>query len=166
MSKIVIGVFQDQDSAENAIHDLKSRGFEKEISMVARDDEGGGQEGGTGGGMGGHDLTTGGMTGGALGGLAGLLMGAGALLIPGIGPIIAAGPLAAGLTGVVTGGVAGGLIDFGIPQERGDFYEEQVRQGSILVTLKSSSEKVDQAASILRDHGAHNVETHGQDSGH
>ncbi len=154
MSKVVIGVFDEQDSAESAIQELKSQGFEQEISLVARDSEG------TGGGMEGHDLTTGSVTGGALGGLAGLLVGAGALLIPGIGPIIAAGPLAAGLTGVVSGGIAGGLIDFGIPPDRGEHYEEEVRQGSILVTLKSSSEKVEQAASILRDHGAHDVETH------
>ena len=162
MNKIVIGVFDEQDSAESAIRELKGQGFEREISMVARDDEGGGGDGG--GGMEGHDLTTGSITGGALGGLAGLLAGAGALLIPGIGPIIAAGPLAVGLTGVVTGGVAGGLIDFGIPADRGEHFEQEVRQGAILVTMKSSSEKIDQAASILREHGAHDVETHDEGS--
>ncbi len=155
MSKVVIGVFDEQDTAESAIRELKAQGFDREISLVARDSEEAGA------GMGGQDLTAGTVTGGALGGLAGLLAGAGALLIPGIGPIIAAGPLAAGLTGVVTGGVAGGLIDYGIPEGRGEYYEEQVRQGSILVTLKSSAEKVDLAASILRDHGAQDVETHG-----
>lgn len=161
MNKVVIGVFEEKDSAESAILELKGQGFEREISLVARDD---GESGG-GGGMEGHDLTTGGITGGALGGVAGLLAGAGALLIPGIGPIIAAGPLAVGLTGVVAGGVAGGLIDFGIPADRGEHFEEEVRQGSILVTMKSSSEKIDQAASILREHGAHDVETHEPESG-
>ncbi|HHX87088.1 MAG TPA: hypothetical protein GX693_02785 [Firmicutes bacterium] len=155
MSKVVIGVFDEHDAAESAIRELKSQGFDREISMVARDSEE------TGGGMGGQDLTTGTVTGGTLGGLAGLLAGAGALLIPGIGPIVAAGPLAAGLTGVVTGGVAGGLIDYGIPEARGEYYEDQLRRGSILVTLKSSAEKVDLAASILRNNGAQDVETHG-----
>lgn len=155
MSRVVIGVFDENDAAERAIHELKAQGFDEEISLVARD-----SEGGDGGGEG-HDLTTGTVTGGALGGVTGLLVGAGALLIPGIGPIVAAGPLAAGLTGVVTGGVAGGLIDYGIPAERGEHFEEQVRQGSILVTLKSSAERVDQAASILREHRARDVETHG-----
>ena len=84
----------------------------------------------------------------------------GALLIPGVGPIIAAGPIAATLTGVVTGGIAGGLIDYGIPEERGEYYEEQVRQGGILVSMKASDEKVEEAASILRQYGASDVELH------
>ena len=59
-----------------------------------------------------QNLAEGTYTGGALGGIAGLLAGVGALLIPGIGPIVAAGPIAATLTGVVGGGLAGGLIDW------------------------------------------------------
>lgn len=161
MSKVVIGVFHDRDSAEDAIHDLKTQGFERDLSLVARNEEG--EQGGEGRGFSysGQNLAEGTITGGALGGIAGLLAGAGALLIPGIGPILAAGPLAASLTGIVTGGIAGGLVDYGIPEERSEYYEEQVRRGSILVSLKSSTEKVDTAANILRQHGAEDVETHG-----
>lgn len=154
MSKAVIAVFHDRDRAESALEDLKERGFERDISLIARDSEGD-QEG-----MGDQDLTEGAFTGGALGGIAGLLAGTGALLIPGIGPIIAAGPIAATLTGVVAGGIAGSLVDYGIPEERGEYFEEQVRQGSILVALKADDERVDDAASVLRSHGAEDVETH------
>lgn len=154
MSKVVLGVFQDRDQAEDALSDLKEQGFDRDVSLIARDAER------DQGGMEGQDLTEGTFTGGALGGITGLLAGVGALLIPGIGPIIAAGPIAATLTGVVAGGIAGGLVDYGIPEERGEYYEEQVRQGAILISMKSSDEKVDAAAAILRDHGATDVETH------
>lgn len=110
-----------------------------------------------------QDLTEGVFTGGALGGIAGLLAGAGALLIPGVGPIIAAGPIAATLTGVVTGGIAGSLVDYGIPEARGEYYEEQVRQGGILLTVRAGNEQVDDAASVMRRYGAEDVETHRSD---
>ncbi len=154
MSKVVVGVFHDRDQAESALEDLKNEGFEQDISLVARDEEKSGMS------MENQDLTEGAFTGGALGGIAGLLAGAGALLIPGVGPIIAAGPIAATLTGVVTGGIAGSLVDYGIPEERGEYYEEQVRQGGILLTVKSSDERVEEAASIMRNYGAEDVETH------
>ncbi len=157
MSKVVVGVFHDENEAEEAIETLKNQGFDRDISLIAREE----QEGG-GAIMGGEDLSEGTFAGGALGGLAGLLAGVGALLIPGVGPIIAAGPIAATLTGVVTGGIAGGLIDFGIPEERGEFFEEQVRQGGILVTMKASDEKIEDAAEILRQYGASDVEVHRQ----
>src|SRR5690554_5074615 len=99
--------------------------------------------------------------GGALGGVAGLLAGVGALAIPGIGPIIAAGPLAGVLSGAVTGGVAGGLIDLGIPEERGRHYEENLKQGGVLAVIETSSDKVDDASEILRENGASDVESHG-----
>jgi len=156
MSKVVVGVFHDRNQAEEALKNLKEQGFDRDISLIAKDE----QQGGGQGGMGGQDLSEGTFTGGALGGIAGLLAGVGALLIPGVGPIIAAGPIAATLTGVVTGGIAGGLIDYGIPEERGEYYEEQVRQGGILVSMKASDEKVEEAASILRQYGASDVELH------
>lgn len=155
MSKVVIGVFHDHDHAENAVRELKDEGFERDISLLARDEEQGNATS-----FEDQDLSDGTLAGGVLGGIAGWLVGAGALLIPGVGPIIAAGPLAAALTGVVTGGIAGGLVDYGIPEERSEYYEEQVRQGGILLTLKSSSERVEEAASIMRANGAEDVESH------
>ena len=161
MSKVVVGVFHDRNQAEEALETLQEQGFDRDISLIARDEQEGGEENsGQESSMGGQDLSEGTFTGGALGGIAGLLAGVGALLIPGIGPIIAAGPIAATLTGVVTGGIAGGLIDFGIPEERGEFFEEQVRQGGILVSMKAGDDRVEHAASILREHGASDVEVH------
>jgi len=161
LSSVVIGLFGDQEGAEQAVRDLKEEGFDQEISLIAKE-ENEGQEN-----MESEvvaleeqDLSEGTVTGGVIGGVAGLLAGAGALLIPGIGPVIAAGPLASTLAGIVTGGIAGGLVDYGVPEERGEYYEEQVRQGNMLLTLKSTDDNVNEAASILRANGAEDVETH------
>ncbi|MCL5040141.1 MAG: general stress protein [Firmicutes bacterium] len=165
MSKTVIGVFKSRQQAETAVDDLRRKGFtNNEISIVAKEAtaRGGqtGTRGGQGGGFANDNLSNGTLTGGTIGGLAGLLAGAGALAIPGVGPILAAGPIAAGLTGAVTGGIAGGLLDLGIPEARGRFYEEEVKRGSILTVIKSDEKKVSEAASILRQNGATDVETH------
>ena len=167
MSKAVVGVFSHEDRAREAINDLKSQGFDdREISLIAKDKQdesrGEGGSGDTGGGltMERQDLSTGVISGGTLGGIAGILAGAGALLIPGVGPIIAAGPLAAFLTGVVGGGIIGGLVDFGIPEEQGRHLENRVKQGDILVTLKVEDDEVDSVSSILNKYGAEDVESY------
>lgn len=160
MEGTVIGIFESEDIAEKAVRNMKEKGFgDNEISIVAKDHKG---EVGEDGDISYEDqnLADGTAAGGALGGLTGLLAGAGALLIPGVGPIIAAGPLAGALTGVVTGGVAGGLIDYGIPEERGEHYEQKVKEGNILVTLRTEEEKAEEASSILKKYGAEDVEIH------
>ncbi|MEW5921077.1 MAG: general stress protein [Bacillota bacterium] len=163
MSKAVIGVFSHEDRAKEAINDLKSQGFgDREISLIAKDKQGEGGERDRGDRftMERQDLSEGVISGGALGGIAGILAGAGALLIPGVGPIIAAGPLAAFLTGVVGGGIVGGLVDYGIPEERGRYFENRVKQGDILVTIKVEDNEVDKVTSLLKRYGAEDVESH------
>ena len=166
MAKAVIGVFRSQERAKEAINELKSQGFnEKEISLVAKDEKGKGiaekEDKGFGGlTMGQQNLGEGIFAGGALGGLTGLLAGAGALLIPGVGPIIAAGPLATFLTGIVGGGLVGGLVDFGIPEERGRHFEERVKRGDVLISVKTEDDEVEQVTSTLERYGAEDVETH------
>jgi hypothetical protein len=98
--------------------------------------------------------------GAALGGLGGLLVGLGALTIPGIGPVIAAGPLAtaiAGLAGAGAGALAGGaaggllgaLMDMGLPEEQASYYAEGVRRGGTLVAVRASDERHDQLHATL-----------------
>jgi len=153
MAKTVVGVFQNRSDAEQAVNEMRQKGFGREISVVAKDER-------AKGGIRGENVSEGVITGGTLGGLAGLLAGAGALAIPGIGPVLAAGPIAGALTGAATGGLAGGLIDWGLPEERGRFYEQKVREGNIVALVKSSDPKVNEAADIMRAHGARDVETH------
>jgi len=154
--KTVIGTFDSRDQAEKAVSALRNNGFYDEISVVASDrTRAGGPQDVTGG-----SVASGVSTGGVLGGLAGLAMGAGALAIPGIGPIVAAGPIAGILSGAATGGIAGGLIDWGVPAERSRFYEGKVKEGKILASVRSDEGKVNKAAGFLRDNGAKDVEVH------
>ncbi|MDR7865522.1 MAG: general stress protein [Sporomusaceae bacterium] len=155
-NQAVIGVFDSKNQAEQAIQALRQQGFTNEnISIVTK--KGGQQKGGE---YVEDDITDGALTGGTLGGIGGLILGAGALAIPGVGPIVAAGPIAAALGGAVAGGVAGGLIDWGIPAEVSRRYEQQVAQGGILAVIHTDSQKVNQAAQILRQSGAKDVESH------
>ena len=158
MSKTVIGVFSREDSAKHAVQELRTSGFgTNEISIIARDRQ---HDSGETMMSEGGDLTSGVTTGGILGGIAGLAAGAGALAVPGIGPLIAAGPLTGIISGAATGGIAGGLVDWGIPSERGDYYEGKVREGRILTAVRTKEQRVEEAASILRHNGATDVECH------
>ncbi|NHM31563.1 general stress protein [Bacillus sp. C11] len=140
MEKRIVGVYNNGHEAVEAIEDLKRQGYDRDdISVVAKDhsdveminDETGTktEEG----------MATGAATGGVLGGLAGFLAGVGALAIPGVGPILAAGPIAATLTGAAVGagagGLAGALIGMGIPEDEANRYENDVKSGKILVMV-------------------------------
>lgn len=157
MSKTVVAAFANRDQAEKAVNELRSQGFDQEISVVAKKDNAGGNEG-----MqmtGGDSVSDGASTGGALGALAGLAVGAGALAIPGLGPLLAAGPIAGMLSGAATGGLAGGLVDFGIPEAESKQLEEDVRQGKALVAVQT--DRSEEAAQALRNNAGENVKIHG-----
>ncbi len=160
--RTVVGIFQSMDDAEEAVQSLRSLGWDRNISILAREEDGRRTEGGMQGrrDAGEQDLSEGVATGGALGGLAGLAASAGLMTIPGVGPVLAAGPIATTLTGVVTGGLAGGLIDYGIPREEGQRYEEEVRRGRILAMVRTDDQRDSDAERILRENGAEAVKTH------
>jgi len=102
------------------------------------------------------------VTGGVVGGAAGLAASLMGLAIPGIGPIIAAGPIVATLSGAGVGAVAGGLIggltDMGVSKTDAEYYAESVRRGGALVTVRADDMRADRAAEIMRDHGAVDIE--------
>jgi len=105
---------------------------------------------------------TGATTGGVVGGTLGLLAGIGALAIPGVGPLIAAGPLLAALSGAAAGaavgGIAGGLIGLGIPEIEAKRYENRISEGNILISVHTESgEQVDRAKDILKNAGAEDI---------
>lgn len=156
----VIGTFGDRAQAERALDELKKQGFnDREVSLIAKDQNQDAEDGENAGeeSMG---ISSGAMTGGAIGGVAGLMAGAGLLAIPGIGPLVALGPLAATIGGAATGGVAGGLVDMGIPQDRGEYYENEVRSGRFLTMVQTDEGRIEQAAEIMRRTGANDVEVH------
>ena len=155
----VVGVFDDRDDAEDAINALKEAGFRAdEIGVAARDRDTAGVLAEDTGTQAGTGAATGALTGGLLGGVAGWLVGIGALAIPGIGPLVAAGPLAAALGGAALGATGGGLIGAltgaGVPEDEAKWYDERVRGGGILVSVNAHG-RYDEARSIMREHGGH-----------
>jgi hypothetical protein len=102
------------------------------------------------------------VTGGVVGGAAGLAASLMGLAIPGIGPIIAAGPIVSLLTGAGVGAVAGGLIggltDMGVSKSDAEYYAEAVRRGGALVTVRADDARAERAAEIMRAHGAIDIE--------
>ena len=90
------------------------------------------------------DAAKGAGIGGAVGGGAGMLAGIGLLAIPGLGPVVAAGWLAAtavgAAAGAATGGIVGALVDAGVDREHADVYSESVRRGGTMVSVRVRDE--------------------------
>jgi hypothetical protein len=165
----VFGIYTNADIAENAVDQLLAAGFSNsDISALLPDNDSTrafahekntkAPEGVTTG------VTTGGIIGGALGALAGI----GALAIPGIGPLIAAGPIVAALAGVGSGGIVGGvvgaLVGMGIPEYEAKRFEGAVRDGGVLVSVHCDTEQqIANAKKSLRDTGARDISVTGEE---
>jgi hypothetical protein len=168
MASTVVALYDDFGSANAAVRDLVDNGFPRnDISLVASDING--QYSSS---LANPNATTsnteegasvGAGIGAVVGGLGGLLVGLGALAIPGVGPVIAAGPLAAAISalagagvGAVAGGVSGGLIgalmDMGVPRETAEYYSEGIRRGGHLVTISTGDDMTNRAVEILNRH--------------
>ena len=100
-----------------------------------------------------NEPVEGALAGGAIGGIAGLLPGLETLVIPGIGPVVAAGPLVSGLMGAGIGAAAGSLlsalVNAGVPEEEAGYYLESVRRGGTLVAVKVMSYQADDVLGIM-----------------
>lgn len=106
--------------------------------------------------------TAGAGTGVVLGGAVGWLAGIGAISIPGLGPLVGAGPIMAALSGAAVaggvGGFIGALIGFGIPEYEARQYEGKLRDGNILVSVHAeNNETAKSVEQILRAEGAQHV---------
>lgn len=155
----ILAVYDNFNTANNAIPDLVLAGFARgDIGLAASDATGeyariinedlSGSEGAS--------------FGAAVGTVTGAVIGLGAIVIPGIGPIVAAGPLAATLggvtgaavgatAGVVTGGITASLVHIGVPHDEAEHYAESMRRGNALVTVTVTNEaEVTSAMGVLR----------------
>ena len=102
--------------------------------------------------------------GAGLGGLVGILAGAPLLLIPGIGPVLFAGPLAAGITGAIVGGFLGSMRGWGVHHDHVRDYEEKVKEGHPLIVVNGSPEIVAEARTLMLKTDAMEVHLHETDS--
>lgn len=166
--RTVVGMYDQFEEAQNAVQALNEAGFDRNmINLIARDVTGeysreldrNSNESASG-------TATGAGIGAVLGGLGGLLVGLGALAIPGIGPVIAAGPILTTLAGAGVGAVAGGLIgalvDMGIPEEHAQFYAEGVRRGGSLVVIRTTDDQAEKARQVLNRYHPVDIEERSQ----
>ena len=161
---VAYGIYPDRLAFERALEALRAAGFRNsDISAILPD-----RDRTT------RDLaaeintkapegfTTGASTGAAIGGVLGWLVGIGALAIPGIGPIVAAGPVVAALAGAgaagATGGLVGGLIGAGIPEIEAKRYAGRIREGAYLISVHCDDSKwAKSAEEILEATGGRDV---------
>lgn len=161
-----VGVFDNREATEKAIRALKEADFDMQrVSLIARNveevegseevkDQQQGNEAKEGAGAGATAGTV-------LGGIGGFLVGVGALAIPGVGPILAAGAeisavastLAGAGIGAAGGGLIGALVGMGIPEERAKVYQNRIKAGDYLLMVSGTEEQIRRAEPILRDQG-------------
>jgi hypothetical protein len=159
----VFGIYKTPGTAEAAVDHLLAKGFTNSaISVLLPDDESTrafAHEKNT---KAPEGTATGVTTGGVIGGTLGLLAGIGALAIPGVGPLIAAGPIVASLAGLGVGGAVGGivgaLVGLGIPEYEAKRYEGAVKGGGTLLSVHcDTSEQVEVAKASLKETGAQDI---------
>lgn len=178
-----MGIFSTYETAQTALIQLESTGFVmNRVSLVGRDLD---RRTEVTGAKTGDSLTDirneearhqdaaetakkGAIAGTTVGGVTGLLVGLGALAIPGIGPVMLAGAAATALAtaasggaiGAAAGSLAGGLVGLNVPEERANVYSDRVAQGNYLVMVEGSDTDLTQAESILTRYGINDWSTH------
>lgn len=159
----VYAIFPNRTAAEESVDRLLADGFRNEdISVLLQDNVGTkdfahekhtkAPEG----------TTAGVLAGGVIGGTIGVLAGIGVLAIPGLGPLIAAGPVIAALTGIGSGGIVGGLmgalVGMGIPEYEAKRYEGRIKEGGVLLSVHcDSSEWITKAKHSLALTGGEDI---------
>lgn len=166
----VFGLYSTTAQAELAVDTLVKEGFSNsDVSVLLADNQGSkdfAHEKNT---KAPEGTTTGVTAGGAIGGTLGLLAGIGALAIPGVGPLIAAGPIMGALAGLGVGGAVGGivgaLVGMGIPEYEAKRYEGRVKEGGVLLSAHcDTSEQIDRAKAILKRTGASDIASAGEEA--
>jgi hypothetical protein len=174
----VFGIYSGRAAAESAVERLTAAGFShQDVSVLMSDNKGSKDFATEKNTKAPEGTATGVGVGGTIGGTLGLLAGLGALAIPGVGPLIAAGPIMGALAGLGVGGAVGGLVGalvgMGIPEYEAKRYEGRIKDGGVLLSVHcDSSEEVSRAKDILKATGAEDiassgekaVSTHGVDS--
>ena len=159
----VFAIYSTKDEVERTVDVLRSQGFRAtDISVLWPENVGTKDLA--------HEMhtkapegaTAGAGTGAVIGGTLGWLAGIGALAVPGIGPLIAAGPIVAALAGAgaagALGGITGALIGYGVPEYEAKRYEGRVRKGGILLSVHADNrEWAHRAKDILTTSGGQDI---------
>jgi hypothetical protein len=167
-NRAVFGIYKSGAQAERAVDQIVAAGFSNnDISVLLPDTQSSKEFA--------HEKNTkapegtaaGVTTGGVVGGTLGLLVGIGALAIPGLGPFIAAGPIMASLAGLGVGGAVGGLIGalvgMGIPEYEAKRYEGRVKDGGVLLSVHcDTAGEISRAKELLKATGAEEISSAGE----
>ena len=162
------GIFASRTAAEAAVDQLQAAGFSHDDVSVLMADQKSSKEFASEKNTKAPEGTTAGVLGGGtVGGTLGLLAGLGALAIPGVGPLIAAGPIMGALAGLGIGGAVGGLvgalIGMGIPEYEAKRYEGRMNDGGVLVSVHcESSEEISRAKDVLKASGGDDIASSGE----
>jgi len=163
-------IFSNRSAAERAVDQLNTAGFShQDVSVLMSDNQGSRDFATEKNTKAPEGTATGVGIGGVVGGTLGLLAGIGALAIPGVGPLIAAGPIMGALAGLGVGGAVGGLVGalvgMGIPEYEAKRYEGRVKDGGILVSVHcDSSDEVSRAKDVLKQAGGEDIASSGEKS--
>ncbi|MCB9527240.1 MAG: YsnF/AvaK domain-containing protein [Myxococcales bacterium] len=165
MAKTLVALYPTPNHARDAIQGLRDKGdidFDR-VSVIAHNAEGEFErltdhapdtkvEEGN---LAAEGAGAGATAGAVIGGIAGLLVGLGVFILPGVGAVVAAGPIASTLAGAgvgaATGGAIGALVGLGIPEKEAEYYAEGVRRGGVLVVVRTTDDDVDEIADVLDD---------------
>lgn len=159
MTQTVTRLFDHYSDAKTAVRDIEALGVpHSDVSIMGNDPDhvGGDADRGEGVNHAG-DVSRGVSTGALLGGAGGLLAGLGLLVIPGLGPLVAAGWLATTLAGAgagaaggaLTGTFVGALTEAGHSEEDAHVYAEGVRRGGTLVSARVADDRVAEVEAAL-----------------
>ncbi len=163
-----VATYKTHHAADEAVKHLQKAGFEiNRISVIGNDYHT--EEHVVGYYNTGDRMKAWGKLGAFWGGLWGVLLGAAVFVVPGVGPLVVAGPLVSAIVGglegaVVVGGLSGlgaGLFSMGIPKDSVVRYEQSLSAGSFLVLYHGTENEVASAAATLMENTDHEqVETH------
>ncbi len=164
MSKAIVAILNSRTQAELVIDRLQTQAAVPiaNISVLVPDSSGV------------HDVghvkatkvpegtTAGVVTGGLTGGVLGLLAGIGVIALPGLGALVAAGPIMGALSGAAAGATAGGvvgaLVGLGIPEYEAKAYEDKLKSGSFLVAVHDvEGDQASKVKDLLKDADAQDI---------
>ena|SRR5258706_2314507 len=166
----VFGIYSNYGAVESAVEALKRGAFRNtDISVLLPENVGSKDLAHEKASKAPEGVAAGAGTGAVLGGTLGWLAAAGTVTIPGLGPLLAAGPIVAALAGAgaggAVGGLTGGLIGLGIPEYEAKRYEGRVKDGGILLSVHCDDSKwTDRAKEILKATGAQDISSTGEAS--
>jgi hypothetical protein len=155
--KAVIAIYESHSQAEEALMELQRSGFDmKKLSIVGKDYHT--EENVVGYYNAGDRMKRWGKSGAFWGGIWGLLLGSAFFAIPGIGPVLVAGPLVAWIVGalegaVVVGGlsaIGAGLYSIGVPKDSIVQYDSAIKSDKFLLLAHGTAEEVEKAKEIMR----------------